>query len=84
MTPNKKVDIVSTSLKTKMLCPHCGHDNFRAIESKGKFSWLFGSKREFVCAKCNGTFKKANLVRVRQKEKHISARGISKSRHRRH
>ena len=56
--------VVSQSLKTKKLCPHCGHDEFEVTESK--FSWLFGQR--FVCAKCKGTFKKANLVRVSQKE----------------
>ena len=77
MTPRhfkKKVDSVSTVIKSKMLCPHCGHDNFQAVESKGKYLGLFGTKRVFVCAKCNGTFKKANLVKVRQKEKHYIKR----------
>jgi len=73
--------VASQSLKTKKLCPHCGHDDFRVTESK--FSWLFGQK--FVCAKCGGTFRKANLVRVRQTEKQTEVQktsGYHKTKHR--
>ena len=72
----KKIDVVSSSLNAKKLCPHCGHDEFRAVESKSKFSWLFGDKQEFICLKCKGTFKEANLVRVHKKEKHISKKQL--------
>ncbi len=65
---SKKGKVVSQSLKTKKLCPHCGHDDFKLAESK--LSWLFGQK--FVCAKCGGTFKKANLVRMREKSREFN------------
>ena len=52
------------SLRTEKLCPHCGHTDFKAIDSR--FSWLLGQK--FKCTKCNGIFKKANLVRAFHKE----------------
>ena len=55
----KSVKVVKK--KSVMLCPHCGHDDFR---KKREGFFLFG--QQFVCAKCNGTFKKANVVRVRQ------------------
>ena len=48
---------------TKKLCPHCGHDDFKVVESK--LSWLLGKR--FKCAKCGGTFKRANLVHVKGK-----------------
>jgi transposase-like protein len=54
----------SRILRGVKLCPHCGHDDFSAIPTR--FSWLFGQR--FICAKCKGTFRKANLVRVRQKD----------------
>jgi len=81
---SKDVDIVRFSLKSKKLCPHCGHDEFRAIKSPKKILGIFGGSQEFICAKCNGTFKKANLVRVHQKEKHYSASKVSKSRRKKH
>ena len=62
---SKRGKVVAQSLRTKKLCPHCGHDEFKVIESK--LSWLLGQK--FVCAKCKGTFRKANLVRVREKSR---------------
>lgn len=62
MPKNAKTWSVSKELThTKMLCPHCGHDDFKLTE--GKFSWLLGEK--FKCSKCGGTFKKANLVHVK-------------------
>ena len=64
----KKGKVVSQSLRTKKLCPHCGHDDFEIVESK--MSWLLGQK--FKCAKCNGTFRKANLVRVHEKSREFS------------
>ena len=63
---------ISQTLRAKKLCPHCGHDEFETIESK--LSWLFGQK--FICAKCKGTFKKANLVTVHQKERQFDANKI--------
>ena len=51
--------VAAVKRSTMMVCPHCGHEDF---ERKEGFS-LFGQK--FVCAKCNGTFKKANLVRAK-------------------
>jgi len=80
----KKVDKISLSLKAKKLCPHCGHDNFKAVAPPKKILGIFNGGQEFVCAKCNGTFKKANLVKVNQKEKHFSAKGSAKSRHKKH
>ena len=65
---SKRGKVVSQSLRTKKLCPHCGHDDFEVIESR--LSWLFGQK--FVCAKCKGTFKHANLVRVHEKSREFS------------
>ena len=64
-----KKRVVSQKLRAKKLCPHCGHDEFEVTESK--FSWLLGQK--FVCAKCKGTFKKANLVTVHQKKRQYDA-----------
>ena len=65
---SKKGKVVSQSLRTKKLCPHCGHDNFKVAESK--MSWLFGQK--FKCAKCGGMFKQANLVRVHEKSREFN------------
>ena len=76
----KKADKVSLSLKAKKLCPHCGHDNFRAVVPPKKILGIFSGGQEFVCAKCNGTFKKANLVKVNQKEKHFFEQSGSKHR----
>ena len=45
-----------------MLCPHYGHDDF---EKKEGFSIL---GQQFVCKKCEGTVKKANVVKVKQTE----------------
>jgi transposase-like protein len=81
---SKHIDVVRLSLRSKKLCPHCGHDEFRAVESPKKILGIFRGSQEFICLKCNGTFKKANLVRVHQKEKHYSARKISKSKHIKH
>jgi len=81
---SKKADVVSLKLTAKKLCPHCGHDEFHAIKPATRFSWLFGQK--FVCAKCKGTFRRANLVKVRQKEKHYYAQhsgGVRKTKGRR-
>jgi len=58
--------VVSSSIGRKMLCPHCGHDDFHVVE-RGKLTWLFGEK--FRCEKCGTTFKHANLVRVNQKSR---------------
>ena len=65
---SKKGKVVAQSLRTKKLCPHCGHDEFKVTESK--LSWLLGQK--FVCAKCKGTFKQANLVRVHEKSRQFN------------
>ena len=62
----KKTDVEAKRLRAEMRCPHCGHGEFRAISNK--FSWLFGQR--FVCLKCHGTFKRANLVNINKKEKH--------------
>lgn len=67
-TFSKKGKVVSQSIRTKKLCPHCGNDDFEVIESK--MSWLFGQK--FKCAKCGGVFKQANLVRVHEKSREFS------------
>jgi predicted RNA-binding Zn-ribbon protein involved in translation (DUF1610 family) len=66
--------IVKQSVKTKLLCPHCGHDNFKVTESKA--AWLVGQK--FKCEKCGGTFKRANVVKMHEKTKeyHIKQTGI--------
>ncbi len=58
--------VVSSSMGRKMLCPHCGHDDFHVVE-RGKFTWLFGKR--FRCEKCGATFKHANLVRVSEKSR---------------
>jgi transposase-like protein len=42
--------------RTLKVCPHCGHEHF---EKKEGFSPL---GQQFVCAKCKGTFRKANVV----------------------
>lgn len=42
---------------TLKVCPHCGHDDFR---KKKEGFFMFG--QQFECAKCKGTFKKANVV----------------------
>ena len=84
----KKGKVVSKSLRTKKLCPKCGHDDFKVTESR--LSWLFGER--FKCAKCGGTFKQANLVRVHEKtrEFQVNQTGTShkarrtKPRHERH
>jgi transposase-like protein len=68
MPKQYRKDTVSESLPKRKLCPHCGHDDFKVTPTK--FSWLFGQK--FVCAKCGGQFRQANLVRAPQKEKHIT------------
>ena len=72
---SKNGKVVFQSLRTKKLCPHCGHDNFEVVDSK--VSWLFGQK--FKCAKCGGTFKQANLVRVHEKSRefHVDQRGTA-------
>lgn len=71
----KSGKVVAQSLRTKKLCPHCGHDEFKVIESK--LSWLLG--QTFKCAKCGGTFRKANLVRVHEKSREWEARKTSSS-----
>ncbi len=48
----EKSRIVSQSLVTKKLCPHCGHDEFKFAGNR--LSWLFGQK--YVCCKCTKTF----------------------------
>ena len=53
--------VKAVKCRTLKVCPHCGHDDFRK-KSEGFF--LFG--QQFECAKCKGTFKKANVVRVKQ------------------
>ncbi|MFO7772840.1 MAG: hypothetical protein R6V59_02700 [Dehalococcoidia bacterium] len=65
----KRTDVVAQRSRAEMRCPHCGHGEFRAVA--GKFSWLFGQR--FVCLKCEGTFKRANLVKINKKEKHFRA-----------
>ena len=65
---SKKKKVLSQSLRTKKLCPHCGHDDFEITQSK--MSWLFGQK--FKCAKCGGTFKQANLVGVREQSREFN------------
>lgn len=54
---SKSISAVKRS--TMMVCPHCGHEDF---ERKGGFSLL---GQQFVCAKCKGTFNKANVVRAK-------------------
>lgn len=63
----RKKDVESQRLRAEKRCPHCGHGEFRAVA--GRFSWLFGQR--FVCMKCEGTFRRANLVRIDKKEKHF-------------
>jgi hypothetical protein len=75
----------SRILRSVKLCPHCGNDDFSAIPTR--FSWLFGQR--FICAKCKGTFRKANLVHVKQKDyENISKRsgggGFNRNRHKHH
>ena len=70
---SKQGKVVSRSLRTKKLCPHCGHDEFEVTESK--LSWLLGQK--FVCAKCKGTFKQANLVKVHEKSRQFNVQKTS-------
>jgi hypothetical protein len=79
---SKKSDFVKSTLKAKKLCPHCGHDDFRTIPTR--FSWLLG--QTFLCSKCQGTFKKANLVKVNQLEKQYGSQqfGRPKPKKRRH
>lgn len=85
---SKKGKVVSQSLRTKKLCPGCGHDDFKVTESR--FSWLFGEK--FKCTKCGKTFKQANLVRVHEKSRefHVDQTGTTlkarrtKTKHKRH
>jgi transposase-like protein len=55
----KQVKVVKK--QTAMLCPHCGHDDFR---KKREGFFMFG--QQFECAKCKGVFKKANVVKVKQ------------------
>ncbi len=62
---SKKAAIISKSLAKKKLCPHRGHDEFEAVSTR--FSWLFGQR--FLCGKCKGTFLRASLVKVNQKDK---------------
>ncbi len=50
-----KTVVKKKSNKIKV-CPHCGHEDFKKKEG---FS-ITGQK--FVCAKCNGEFKTANLI----------------------
>jgi len=71
----KRGKVVTRSLRTKKLCPGCGHDEFKVVESK--LSWLLGQK--FVCAKCGKTFRKANLVRVNEKSREWEAQKTSSS-----
>lgn len=59
----KKGKVTKQSVKTKMLCPKCGHDDFHVIENRA--AWLLGEK--FRCSKCGGTFKKANVVKMHEK-----------------
>ena len=58
---SKSVEVVKKH--SMMLCPHCGHDDFR---KKREGFFLFG--QQFECTKCKGVFKKANVVRVKQTE----------------
>jgi len=75
----KKTDIEAEGLRAEKRCPHCGHSEFKARISK--FTWLFGER--FVCSKCHGTFKHANLVRIDKKEKHYRTEQIGGSSQRR-
>ena len=52
---SKSVEVIKK--QAAMLCPHCGHDDFR---KKREGFFMFG--QQFECAKCKGTFKKANVV----------------------
>lgn len=76
----KKGKVISQSLRTKKLCPHCGNDEFALAE--GGMSWLFGQK--FVCSKCKGTFKNANVVKVHEKSREfqVNQTGTSHKSHR--
>ena len=61
---------VSSVQKQKMMvCPHCGHENF---EKKEGFSLL---GQQFVCAKCKGTFRKANLIKAKMTNVKIDKEG---------
>jgi len=71
----RKTDVEAKRLRAEKRCPHCGHSEFKAIQSK--FSWLFGER--FVCLKCHGTFKRANLVSIDKKEKHYRTEQIGGS-----
>ncbi len=76
---SKKGKVSAQFLESKMLCPHCGNEDFKVVETKA--SWLFGQK--FKCAKCGGTFRKANLVRVHEKKKefHVQQQGYKHTKH---
>jgi transposase-like protein len=71
----KRGKVVTRSIRTKKLCPGCGHEEFKVVESK--FSWLLGQR--FVCANCGLKFKKANLVRVHEKSREWEAQKTSGS-----
>ncbi len=62
-----------------MVCPHCGNEDF---ERKEGFSLL---GQQFICAKCKGTFRKANVVRAKttsiQVDKKSSAAGPGGRKH---
>ena len=61
--------IQSVNKQKIMVCPHCGHEDF---ERKEGFSLL---GQQFVCAKCKGTFRKANLIRAKKTNVEIEKRG---------
>ena len=81
---SKNIDIVKTSFRKKMLCPKCSSDNFKAIEVKRRFSWLFGTKQVFKCLECDSVFDNPVLAPVRHTEEHISTKGNFKRKYRRH
>ena len=78
-TGEKSVSAVKRG--SMMVCPHCGHEDF---ERKEGFSLL---GQQFVCAKCKGTFRKANVVRAKTTDihvaKHGSTVGAGRGKHRR-
>ncbi len=61
--------VSSVKRGSMMVCPHCGHEDF--VRKEG-FSLL---GQQFVCAKCKGTFRKANLVRVKTTDVHVAKQG---------